>query len=136
MVWPEAIRDFVRARARGRCEYCLLDQSDAGFSHEVDHIRSRKHGGTDDLDNVAYACFLCNRYKGADVASIDPATGELIRLFHPRLDVWDQHFRLAAARIEPLTGIGRVTVRLLRFNLPARVLEREFLERLGRYRIG
>lgn len=111
-----------------------MDQADAGFSHEVDHIRSRKHGGGDALDNLAYACFLCNRYKGADIASVHPATGEVIRLFHPRLDVWEDHFRVAGARIEPLSAIGLVTAQLLRFNVPARALEREYLQRLGRYR--
>ena len=31
----------------------------------VDHLRSLKRGGTDDLDNLMPACSLCNTYKGA-----------------------------------------------------------------------
>ena len=37
----------------------------------------------------------------------------LVRLDHPRLDRWNEHFRLAAARIIPLTDVGEATVQLL-----------------------
>ncbi len=84
MTWPDAVRKFVQARAFDRCEYCLLALSDAGFPHEIDHVISRKHGGTSDPENLALACYLCNRYKGSDVASLHPATCEIVRLYNPR----------------------------------------------------
>ncbi len=59
-----ALRSEVIQRAKHRCEYCLLHEADAGFSHQVDHVVSRKHGGDSTMDNLAYACVLCNRYKG------------------------------------------------------------------------
>lgn len=133
MTWPEAVRNLVDSRASGRCEYCLLDQADAGFPHHIDHVISRKHGGTSHPDNLAFACYLCNRYKGSDIASIRPGTGELVRLFHPRQDRWTEHFRIAGPVIEPLTDIGVVTAHVLRLNLPARVIERQLLQTLNRY---
>ncbi len=123
----------MKARAHGRCEYCLIDQSDTGFPHEVDHIISRKHGGESDLDNLAFACYLCNRYKGSDIASLDSLTHKLIRLFHPRQDRWEEHFRINGAIPEPLTPTGAATAGLLRLNTAPRVVERQMLQSLTRY---
>ena len=123
----EQVRARVARRAGHRCEYCLIHENDAGFPHQVDHVVSRKHGGTSAFDNLAYACILCNRYKGSDVASINPKTGEAVRLFHPRQDRWTDHFRLDADFIEPLTDAGGATVRLLRLNAAERLAERRLL---------
>ena len=73
-------------------------------------------GGTDDPDNLALACIHCNRYKGPNIAWIDPETEELTRLFHPRTDVWNHHFTWGGAEILPLSAIGRVTARVLNMN--------------------
>ena len=123
----EQVRAKVARRAGHRCEYCLIHENDAGFPHQVDHVVSRKHGGTSAFNNLAYACILCNRYKGSDVASINPKTGEAVRLFHPRQDRWTDHFRLDADFIEPLTDAGSATVRLLRLNAAERLAERRLL---------
>ena len=81
----EKLRTEVAQRAGQRCEHCLIHENDAGFPHQVDHILSRKHGGSFTSDNLAYACVVCNRHKGSDVASIDPRTGEIVPLFNPRM---------------------------------------------------
>src|SRR5690348_3130695 len=99
-----------------RCEYCLIHERDSGFPHQIDHVISRKHGGASTFENLALACILCNRYKGADVASIDLKTGTLVRLFNPREDRWSDHFRIVDATIEPLSVVGAATARLLRLN--------------------
>ena len=49
----DALRAVVAQRANGRCEYCLIDEQDTGFPHQVDHIVSRKHGGPSTLENPA-----------------------------------------------------------------------------------
>lgn len=67
---------------------------------------------------------LCNRYKGSDIASVDPETGDLIRLFHPRVDRWSDHFQIIDFVFEPLSAAGRVTIQLLRLNAPERIQER------------
>jgi hypothetical protein len=131
-VWSdvtEKLRAQVAQRASGCCEYCLIHEDDAGFPHQVDHIVSRKHGGLSTSGNLAYACAPCNRYKGSDITSIDLVSGEAVRLFNPRLDQWSDHFRIDGGAVRALTGTGRVTVRLLRLNLPERVAERILLGR-------
>lgn len=129
----EQLRTVVARRADHRCEYCLIHEDDAGFPHQVDHIVSRKHGGSSTSENLAYACVLCNRHKGSDVTSIDPRTGEAVRLFDPRRHRWADHFRIDGAFIEPLSSVGAATVRLLRLNAPERLAERRLLQSLGSY---
>jgi 5-methylcytosine-specific restriction endonuclease McrA len=82
----DALRAEVARRSNYRREYCLIQEDDAGFHHQVDHVLSRKHGGVSSLENLAYACILCNRRKGSDLASVDSQTGTIIALFHPRRD--------------------------------------------------
>jgi hypothetical protein len=129
----EAARLVVIERARRRCEYCLVREDNAGFPHQIDHIVSRKHGGSSGIGNLAYACVLCNRHKGADIASID-RSGRPVRLFDPRRDSWDEHFKLDGPVIQPLTPTGEVTTRMLRLNVAERVIERRLLQALGYYR--
>jgi hypothetical protein len=81
----------------------------------------------DKLDNLALACIHCNRYKGPNIAGIDPDTGELTRLFHPRIDKWHRHFTWNGAEIQPLTSIGRVTLSVLFMNDPELVWMRTSL---------
>jgi len=128
------LRRLVYKRARGRCEYCLTPEI-AGFSvHEYEHIIARKHGGATTADNLALSCALCNRRKSSDLAAIDPQSGEIIRLFHPRRDRWQKHFRLEESKIIPLTAIGRATANLLQFNTVERIEERDQLITLGFFR--
>ena len=128
----EATRRIVIERAGGRCEYCLVDEAVVGFPHQIDHIISRKHGGSSRVDNLAYACVLCNRYKGTDIAATD-RSGEIVRVFDPRRHKWHEHFRIEGRTIQPLTPIGEATARLLRFNAAERVVERQLLQDLGLY---
>lgn len=127
----DQLREEIARRSSYRCEYCLIHEDDVGFPHQVDHIVSRKHGGVSALENLAYACILCNRHKGSDVAALNPAAGEAVRLFHPRRDRWAEHFRFDLGVIEPLTEIGQATMRLLRLNAPERIAERALLNRRG-----
>ncbi len=122
-----ALRRLVYDRANGCCEYCFTPEFAAFASHEVDHIIAEKHGGSTQGDNLALSCSLCNKHKGSDLASIDPQTGEMMSLYHPRRDCWPEHFSLTGAEFAPLTPVGRVTVRLLQLNRSDRVEERRLL---------
>jgi hypothetical protein len=86
------------------------------------HCGEATHGGSEDTDNLALACHRCNLQKGPNLTGIDPETGQIVRLFHPRRDRWSDHFRHEYARIDGLTAIGRATVRVLDLN-DARRLE-------------
>lgn len=119
--------DLVRQRARGRCEYCGLPEHLVPAGHVVDHIIAQQHGGTSEPDNLALCCLRCNQYKGPNIAGLDPETGVLTRLFHPRRDIWSQHFRWDLATIVPQTNIGRVTIAVLSLNQRLRIIVRECL---------
>ncbi len=112
-----------------------MHQFDRYFGCEADHIISLKHGGTTTGDNLAFACIACNRYKGSDIGSVLSETGDLVRLFNPRIDRWADHFALDidGATIIALTNIGAVTVRLLKLSTAERVMERSALRDAGRY---
>jgi hypothetical protein len=99
----------------------------------VEHIVAEKHGGATNEDNLALACPYCNRFKGTDLGSIDPETGQLTPFFNPRTQQWEEHFRLEGPRILPLTPEGRVTVAILQFNYPDRILERRRLIEVDKY---
>lgn len=129
----DELRSRVQRRANGQCEYCRLHSDDGLLPHEPDHIVAVKHRGQTVESNLAWACFVCNRSKGSDIASIDYETGQVVRLFNPRTDRWDQHFRLESGRIVPLSPIGRVTEYLLKLNMPERVEIRRLLIQAGRY---
>jgi hypothetical protein len=117
-----ATRDLVRRRAAERCEYCRLHQENSELAHHVEHIVAKQHGGSDDPNNLALACHRCNLHKGPNLTGIDPQTGEAAPLFHPRRDLWFEHFVFTGARIEGISPTGRATVQVLAMN-DARRLE-------------
>ncbi|MET0648668.1 MAG: HNH endonuclease signature motif containing protein [Pyrinomonadaceae bacterium] len=121
---PTALRREVIERAGNRCEYCQLRAELAFFPHEVDHVVAEKHGGATDLNNLALACWRCNRHKGTDLTSFDPQTRQLSTLFNPRAQDWSEHFAYEREKVLGLTPEGRTTVNLLQLNTEERLLER------------
>jgi HNH endonuclease len=99
----------------------------------MEHIIAEKHDGVTEAENLALSCPCCNRFKGTDLGSIDPETRQLTAFFNPRLQEWSDNFRLERGTIVPLTPEGRVTAKILQFNLPERILEREQLIAIGEY---
>ncbi len=127
------IRQIVAVRAHQVCEYCLIAETDAFFRFQIEHIISRKHGGSSEIENLALSCVFCNRYKGSDIASLNPETNELVRFYNPRIMRWREHFNLNEVVIEPLTEIGEATIRILQMNRDDQILERRVLYNRGRY---
>jgi 5-methylcytosine-specific restriction endonuclease McrA len=129
----KAKRLKVAKRARYRCEYCCLHEDDLFLSFELDHIIAIKHGGSDDLENLAYACPHCNQHKGSDLVTVLDDSDEFVPLFNPRVLLWEEHFRVLEGEIIPKTNIGRATVKLLQFNSPDLLILRKLLHEVGRY---
>lgn len=127
------LRRRVIERAGNRCEYCLVRQELAAAAHQIDHVVAEEHGGPTTLENLALSCMLCNRRKGSDLSSVDPATAQIVPLFNPRTQVWSDHFRLEGSRIVGLTPEGRATVELLQLNAYERLLERHEWIQSARY---
>jgi hypothetical protein len=112
-------RELVRrvwSRAGDRCEYCLIPQFAFPLPFQIDHILAEKHGGETVEGNLALACAHCNRFKGPNIAGLDPDTAELTRLFNPRSDAWAGHFQFDGPLLTGKTPIGRATIRVLAMN--------------------
>lgn len=121
MVGSAELRNLVRTRAGGRCEYCGLRQDeDPFFRFHIEHVIARQHGGPTTADNLALACHHCNLHKGPNLSGIDPENGAMVALFNPRVQRWEEHFALRGTLVVGLTEIGRATVEVLVMNAPAR----------------
>lgn len=127
-------RQSVRERAQDCCEYCRMSANAGTISFQIDHITPIKHGGSDTSDNLCLSCAKCNGHKGSNIAGLDPITGLLVRLYHPRLDRWDAHFRLLDDQsIEGISAEGRTSVQVLRMNDADRIETRQLLASVGDY---
>jgi hypothetical protein len=127
-------RELVRRRAGARCEYCGVHEDDGPLlEFHVEHIVAKQHRGPDSPSNLAYSCHDDNLHKGPNLTGIDPTTGNVTRLFHPRRHKWAWHFRWNGAILVGRTAIGRTTVAVLGMNLPHRVALREALIATGRF---
>lgn len=109
---PLSLRRQVIERAGGRCEYCRAPETFSLDTFTLDHIQPITAQGSDSLNNLAFACHNCNNRKQDAVSAIDPATGLRAPLYHPRQDVWREHFAWSAdaLTIVPLSPSGRATV--------------------------
>ena len=123
----------IRERAGGRCEYCRDPEWLSLAAFHIEHIIARQHGGGDGDDNLALACPDCNFAKGPNIAALDPDTGELTRLFHPRRDSWAEHFQIGGTSVLGRTPVGRSTAKLLDLNAAARRKHRALLQQLGEW---
>lgn len=87
------------------------------FFH-FEHIIPLILNGKTEFANLAQSCGICNNNKRDKVEHIDPLTQETVRLYHPREDVWTDHFQWSDddLYIVGLTAIGRATIDLLKLN--------------------
>jgi hypothetical protein len=115
---PAHIQEQVRQRADFLCEYCHTNERWHYVRFTMDHLVAVIEGGADALENLALACFHCNRRRAIRSLALDFLSGQLVPLFNPRLHRWADHFIWSAdgLRIVPLTAIGRATAALLELN--------------------
>ncbi len=129
---PASLRRLVFERAGNRCEYCQIPLNSSIAKPEIEHILPLQHGGQTVAENLALACFKCNRHKGTNVAGYDLETGDLAPIFNPRTNIWTEYFQIEDdGEIIPLTPKGRVTAGLLRFNDVERIEARLLLIEAG-----
>ena len=123
----------VRERAGDRCEYCQMPRTCDPLPFQIDHIIAQQHDGATILENLAWSCLHCNKHKGPNVAGVDPASEQVVPLFHPRHQQWSRHFRWDEAMLIGLTKTGRATIRVLAINEPDAVAFRADLIEEGVY---
>ena len=126
------LRKLIIRRADNHCEYCHLSQKGQEATFHIDHIVPVISDGETVQENLALACVSCSLRKGAKEFVIDSKTTKMIRLFHPRLDDWNEHFQWNGVFLVGLTTKGQVTIKTLDLNrsLILAIREEEIL--LGR----
>jgi HNH endonuclease len=117
---PPRQYEAVARRANHQCEYCLAPEEFFNNPFEVEHLMPRARGGGHDIDNLALACRNCNGSKLARIVLRDPESGAQVRIFHPRLDRWSDHFVFQltddGVEIAGKTAVGRATAAHLLMN--------------------
>jgi HNH endonuclease len=101
----------------------------------LEHIIPRSQGGNTSLNNLTLACQGCNNHTYNKTKASDPATHQLVELFHPRRQHWQERFTWdeRVERIIGLTATGRATVEALQLNRPELVNLRRVLYAAGEY---
>jgi hypothetical protein len=123
---PTSLRRLVSERAGYRCGYCRTSQAYSGVQFHIEHIIPLAAGGLTVESNLWLACALCNGYKGSKTQGTDPSTGEVVALFNPRTQKWNEHFTWSEDGLQIMgrSACGRATVVELQLNneyvLPAR----------------
>jgi hypothetical protein len=83
------------------------------------------------MENTCLARAHCHAAKGPNAAGFDPESDELVPLFNPREDEWDEHFYWDGPMLVGRTAVGRATIEVLNINDPICVDQREFLIAAG-----
>ena len=117
----KALREEVRTRSGGCCEYCCVPDHYDRLPFQIDHIIAEKRGGPSLSENLAWSCYDCNIFKGPNIAGVSSEKSEVSRLFHPRKDIWSEHFSWSGGALIPKSDIGCATINVLRINLPRRI---------------
>ena len=131
----KVVERLVRDRALGLCEYCKMPESVYGEIFQIDHVISRQHGGPTVAGNLALCCPHCNLHKGPNLSGIDPVSGNIVPLFNPRLQRWEEHFFLSGPRLEGHTPEARAAISVLVLNDVAMLEVRAELISLGMFRM-
>ncbi len=113
-----ALIEELQVLAGNRCDYCRMPTALDPLPFQVDHIIARQHGGETVIENLAWSCLHDNKHKGPNIAGIDPVTGDLVPLFHPRRQRWERQFVWNGAVLVGKTRIARATIRVLSLNDP------------------
>jgi hypothetical protein len=133
MAASASLRRRVALRAGNRCEYCGLSQLGQAATFHLDHVVPVVAGGLTVFGNLALACIHCLLRKGAREMVPDPKSGHSVRLFHPRLQQWNHHFRWSDHKLVGISAIGRATIGALALNSDEHQIIRSFESLLGRH---
>lgn len=114
----DEVKELVRKRANYLCEYCRSSERVSPSRFTMEHITPQSLGGSDHPDNLALACRRCNERRYNITEALDPQTQQMVPLFNPRKQVWQEHFVWINEYtvIEGITAIGRATCQCLDLN--------------------
>lgn len=137
-VIPTALKHKVETRAQGCCEYCQSQNCYSPDPFSVEHIIPISKSGSNNAENLAFACQGCNNRKYNHTESIDPLTGKTVPLFHPRQQKWSDHFTWNedCSIIIGHTPTGRATVERLLLNRTGVMNLRRVLHAIGKHPVN
>ena len=132
---PRRLREQVRHRAGGRCEYCRHPSSYACAPFVCEHVLPRVRGAGNTLVELAWSCAGCNNHKYAKTHARDPETGRRVSLFNPRRQQWSRHFAWSEDSLYVVgkTPVGRATVVALHLNRTELINLRRALVAVGEH---
>lgn len=123
-----ATRRLVRSIYVMRCGYCAVSEAEIGAELTCDHFYPQSKGGSDEPENLVYACHACNEFKG-DTWGEDEST----RLLHPLRDELSLHLEPQVdGTMRALTSEGQKFIEVLHLNRPPLVLRRQNEQRMER----
>ncbi|MEA5620579.1 HNH endonuclease signature motif containing protein [Cronbergia sp. UHCC 0137] len=133
-----ALREAVKLRAKNCCEYCQSQEKFATQSFSIEHIHPISKGGGTCLENLALACQGCNNHKYNKTEGKDPVNGQLVSLYDPRKQKWQEHFAWNEdyTLVIGVTPTGRATVSELRLNRQGLVNLRQVLYAMGEHPVS
>lgn len=122
-----AVKRLVRSIYVMRCGYCLVSEADMGSELTYDHFQPQSLGGSDEADNLIYACHACNEFKGDYYSPIDET-----RLLHPLRDDLTVHLRQGdEGALVGTTAAGIRYIERLQLNRPPLIHYRQAQRRLA-----
>lgn len=110
-----------------------MHQALQGATFHVEHIVPRTAGGSDDLENLAWACPSCNLHKSDRVSVQPPVLDHPVKLFNPRTDTWTAHFEWDDYSIEGKSDVGIATIAVLDLNHERRIKIRQAEQLFGMF---
>lgn len=132
---PVELQGQIRRCFADCCAYCQTAEALTATTFEFEHIIPRSAGGETVFDNLCLACPTCNRYQATRQTVPDPLTGESVALFHPHLQVWEEHFAWneEATELIGLTAVGRATISALKMNRSQLIRVRQMWVKMGEH---
>ena len=114
------LRRTVRTLYAFACGYCGVSETEVGAYLTVDHFMPQEAGGSDDIENLVYACHACNLHKSTAWSATAPP------VLHPLRTEMTLHFRLISdGSLQSLSPEGAQHIETLHLNRPPLVEHRK-----------
>lgn len=123
-----SVKRLVRSIYVMRCGYCQVSEAEVGAELTYDHFQPPLQSGSDDADNLVYACHACNEFKGDYFGDTEET-----RLLHPLRDDLKLHLRQEPdGTLQGITALGQRYIERLQLNRPPLILYRLNAQRAER----
>lgn len=129
------LRKSVAERSQGYCPDCYCPDCFSPQPFSVDYIFPKSLGGETILENLALICQGCNNHKYDKVEAIDQELKQYASLYHPRKQLWIDHFVWSAyfRLVIGITPTGRATIEALKLNRDRVLNLRRVLSAMGEH---